>query len=99
MGLSAIHASTMIGDMSMSTDMDMDGAGRMDCNACGGTGEEGMQAGDCSAVCVGQALALPLAGSTDTTLHSRQPLLPPSELLVGRLSAPDPHPPKTIDLA
>jgi len=99
MGLPDVYASTMVGDMSMTNDMDTGDTGRMDCDPCGGAGNEGMQGGDCSAVCVGQALALSSSGSTDTALRLQQPLLPPAVPLSGRMSAPDPHPPKTIRLA
>lgn len=99
MGFTDIYASTMPGAMSVTNGMAMGDTGRMDCDPCGGAGNEGMQGGDCSAVCVGQTLALSPSGSTDTALRSRQPLLPPAVPLSGRMSAPDPHPPKTIRLA
>ena len=103
MGFSAVHASTMIGGMPMSSGMDMGDAGPLDCDACGGAGDEGMQAADCGVdcgvACVGQAFALPLFGSIDPALHSQQLLLLLAMALPGRMAAPEPHPPKTIHLA
>jgi len=99
MGLSAVHASTMIGGMPMSSGMDMGETGPLDCDACGGAGDKGMQAADCGVACVGQAFALPLFGSINPALHSQLLLLLPAMALPGRMAAPEPHPPKTIHLA
>ena len=96
MGLPAVHASTMVAKMTVSSGMEH--AGVMDCDSCVGAGDQGTQAKTCVPSCVGQVLAISPAGSSGTALDSRQPLLPPLALLPGRESAPDPHPPKATYL-
>ena len=94
MDLSAVRAGNMTAKMAMTSDMDVSGHDR--CQGClSGSGDDGMKAMACVAVCVTPLLAvLPqtapvLAAQKRVSFAARYPLL------YGRASPPDPYPPRS----
>jgi len=96
MGLHAVYAGPTADEMSMISAPAPGAIDRTDCGACGGVGNQGMQAENCAPLCVGQLLLLPQLGSIAPALSSQQPLLLSAVLLDGRCSAPEPYPPKAV---
>lgn len=102
MSLQLLQADAMTGKAMPDTMMmasDMGAAGSGDCHACG-KDSSGVKMMTCGSICTASVAALLPEGLPVTdnfTLHRvTAPVLP---LLSGRLTAPDPSPPKSFNLA
>lgn len=93
MSLAVVQASSMMGKMTVASDMGASGSN--DCQGCPAGGSDGAKAMACAAVCVAPILAV-LPQAAPTTAARTPAAFPGRDLrLVGRTSAPEPHPPKS----
>jgi hypothetical protein len=89
--LSVVHASNMAVGMAAASDM-----AAPDNDGCDDKRLTGM---DCGSVCPPGAFAVLLPTNEVMALGSADLVYPDSSPAIGRASPPDPHPPKTADLA
>ena len=93
MNLSAIQASEMPVKMATMSDTGMSGH----CNDCGDNGAVKKMT-ICSLGCVAPGLAVIPQTPPTRVVQARTPLLRQASLLFGRVSSPDPYPPRSSDL-
>jgi hypothetical protein len=97
MSLSAVQASDMAVQMAMAGDVDMSGQG--DCDGCGGSGDDSVDAVTCSPMlsCSGMAALLSAAGGLVATQTIKQ-VAPVSSVARDLTAPPDPYPPRSLNL-
>ena len=93
MNLSAIQAGEMPVKMTMTSGMGASGH----CNDCGDNGAVKKMT-ICSFGCVAPVLAVIPQTAPMRVVQARTPLLRQASLLFGRVSSPDPYPPRSSDL-
>lgn len=98
MSLTVVQASDMAVKMAVASDTGA--VGHSDCHGCPtGSGDGGMKAMGCAAICVTPVLAM--LGQNGVTFPIRKPaslLTARSAQLDGRPSAPDPYPPRPTNI-
>jgi len=92
MSLSAVQA----GDITLKMATHMGAAGHGACNKCGA---DGAKLSSCALACTVPVLTAFLQAVVLPLVPSLVPTLPQDALARGRMPAPDPHPPKSIDRA
>lgn len=96
MSLSVVQASDMTAKMAMTSGMSDSGQGG--CDACGG-GDGNTNAGTCMPMCTaGHGPAVVFLGSYFSALHAVVSSVSYEGRCHGLASAPDPYPPRSIDL-
>ncbi|TXH38909.1 MAG: hypothetical protein E6Q98_01555 [Rhodospirillaceae bacterium] len=102
MSLQLLQTDSMTGKAmpdTMAMASDMGAAGTSDCHACGKDGG-GVKMMTCGSICATSVAALLPEGLPMAFSFTLDRIAPPTpQLLMGRLTAPEPFPPRSIDLA
>lgn len=96
MALSAIQASEMTAKMAVASDMGA--SGHDGCKSCpNGSGDNGVKAMTCGAVCVASVLAVLPQAAPVLAVPKPVAFVADCSHLHGRASSPDPYPPRSTD--
>lgn len=99
MSLSVVQASVMVAEMTeMAAMPDMDSAMSGDCQKCPGKSQGAAMIAVCGSICVAPAAALLSQDPPVTFTFAQIDLLKRHSLLRGRVSPPDPYPPRSNDI-
>ncbi len=102
MSLSVVQASVMASQMAEMTEMaampDMGSAMSGDCRKCPGKSQGAAMIAACGSICVAPAAALLSQDPPVTFTFAQIDLLKRHSLLRGRVSPPDPYPPRSNDI-